>query len=203
MHIIDEPRAPNPRRVRVFLAEKGIAMRFEALKLLDLEHRSEAYRRLNPMQQVPTLVLDDGTTLTESVAICRYFEEMQPEPSLFGSDALEKARIEMWSRRVEHGLFLPVAHCFRHTHPAMSAMEQPQIAQWGEVNRARALEVLPVFDAQLERHRFLAGPKYSIADIGLLVAIDFMKPARIDRPAGLAGLARWYAEVSARPSAKA
>lgn len=203
MKIIDEARAPNPRRVRIFLAEKGISMPFEPLSLIKLEHRSEAMRRLNPFAQVPILVFDDGATLSESVAICRYFEEMQPEPALFGRGARQKAEVEMWSRRIEMGLFHVVAHCFRHTHPAMAVMEQPQIAAWGEVNRGRVGEVLALIDGQLAGRAHVAGPEFSIADITLLVAVDFMKPAKIERPAGLSNLERWHKEVSARPSAKA
>lgn len=201
--IIDEPRAPNPRRVRIFLAEKGVQMEFEPLALNRLEHKSDDYRRLNPFAQVPTLVLDDGSTLSESVAICRYFEELQPEPALFGRGARGRAEVEMWSRRVELGLFLCVANCFRHCHPAMAAMEQPQIAAWGEVNRTRAQDMLRLIDSQIGGRQFIAGPELSIADITLLVAVDFMKPARIERPAGLANLERWYNETAARPSAKA
>lgn len=203
MRIIDEARAPNPRRVRIFLAEKGIAMTFEPLVINKLEHKSESFRRLNPLAQVPTLVLDDGSTLSESVAICRYFEEMQPEPALFGRGARGRAEVEMWNRRVELALFQCVAHCFRHTHPAMAPLEQPQIAAWGEVNRARALETLSFIDGELAQRPFAAGQEMSIADITLLVAIDFMKPARIVRPQGLANLERWYEQMAARPSAKA
>lgn len=203
MKIIDEARAPNPRRVRIFLAEKGISMPFEPLSLNKLEHRSEAMRRLNPFAQVPILVFDDGATLSESVAICRYFEEMQPEPALFGRGARQKAEVEMWSRRIELGLFHMVAHCFRHTHPAMAVMEQPQIAAWGEVNRGRVGEVLALIDGQLAGRDHVAGPEFSIADITLLVAVDFMKPAKIERPSGLSNLERWHKEVSARPSATA
>ena len=203
MKIIDEPRAPNPRRVRIFLAEKGITIPFEPLNLLELEHKTEAYARLNPFQQVPTLVLDDGSTITESVAICRYFEELQPEPALFGKGPRERAEIEMWSRRAELGLFQTVAHVFRHTHPAMARMESPQIEAWGEVNRGRVLAALALFDNHLAGRPFIAGPGFSIADITLLVAVDFMKPAKIARPAGLTGLESWYRRVSERPSAKA
>ena len=109
----------------------------------------------------------------------------------------------MWSRRIELGLFQTVAHCFRHTHPAMAVMEQPQIAAWGEVNRGRVGEVLSLIDGQLAGRAHVAGPEFTIADITLLVAVDFMKPAKIERPAGLVNLERWYNAISARPSAKA
>jgi glutathione S-transferase len=203
MKIIEEPRAPNPRRVRVFLAEKGIKVDSEPVSLMARAHKTEAFHQLNPFEQVPVLVLDDGATITESVAICRYFEELQPMPALFGASPREKADIEMWNRRAELGLFNPVTNCFRHTHPAMAELEQPQIAQWGEVNRARAVRTLELVDTVLRERPYIAGDAFSIADITLLVAVDFMKPARISRPAGLPGLERWYNLVAARPSAKA
>lgn len=203
MKIIEQARAPNPRRVRIFLAEKGISVPFEPLDIMKLEHRTEAYRKLNPSERVPTLVLDDGTAISESVAICRYFEEIQPAPALFGTTPLQRAQIEMWQRRIELGLFEAVAQCFRHTHPAMASLEGQQFTAWGEANRTRAPAQLAMIDAELGLHRFVAGDAYSIADITLLVAIDFMKPARIDRPVGLANVTRWYDEVSSRPSAKA
>lgn len=202
MRIIEEPRAPNPRRVRIFLAEKGIRIPSEPISINKHEHKSDAFRRINPLQQVPALVLDDDTVITESVAICRYFEELQPDPPLFGVGARERAEVEMWNRRAEHGLFQAVAHCFRHLHPMMAELEKPQVPAWGEINRERAREFLTLIDAELAGREFLAGPRYSIADITLLVAIDFMKPAKVERPAGLAQLDRWYAEVSTRPSAK-
>ncbi len=203
MRIIDQPRAPNPRRVRIFLAEKGIEVPFEAIDIMKHEHKAPGFARLNPFQQVPVLVLDDGMAISESVAICRYFEEIQPEPPLMGETPLEQARIEMWNRRVELGLFHAVANCFRHTHPAMAPLEDPQIASWGEVNRNRALDFLGLLDSELRNSDYIAGGGYSIADITALVAVDFMKPAKIDRPQGLAGLDRWYDRVNARPSARA
>lgn len=202
MRIIEEPRAPNPRRVRIFLAEKGISIPSEPLSINKHEHKSDAFRRVNPLQQVPVLVLDDDTVITESVAICRYFEELQPDPPLFGVGARERADVEMWNRRVEHGLFQAVAHCFRHSHPMMAELERPQIPAWGEINRERARAFLRTLDGELADRQFLAGPRFTIADITLLVAIDFMRPPKIERPAGLAHLDRWYAEVAARPSAK-
>ena len=203
MKIIEQNRAPNPRRVRIFLAEKGVTVPFEQIDIMKKEHRAAGYSALNPLQQVPTLVLDDGTAIGESVAICRYFEELHPAPPLMGTTPLERATIEMWQRRVELAVLLPISHCFRHTHPAMAELEVPQVAAWGEVNRARVADVLRLIDGELARRPFIAGPRYSIADITALVALDFMKPARIERPAGLAALERWHGEVSSRPSAKA
>lgn len=203
MKIIETAAAPNPRRVRIFLAEKGMRVAFEQLDLMAGDLKSEAFARLNPLQRVPILVLDDGTVISESVAICRYFEALQPEPPLLGTTPLECAAIEMWQRRVELGLFAAITHAFRHRHPKMSHLEVPQIAAWGDANEPRALEALTIIDRQLLETRFIAGPRFSIADITLLVAVDFMKPARIARPAGLDGLTRWYDEVSRRPSAAA
>jgi glutathione S-transferase len=203
MKIIEDRRAPNPRRVRIFLAEKGLEIPFEQIDITKLDHRSPEFTGRNPLQQVPVLVLDDGTHLSETMAICRYFEEVKPEPALFGRTAKEKAVIEMWNRRMEMGLLFRVAQTFRHLHPAMAQMEVPQVKEWGEANRPRALELVELLDRELAGRPFVAGDDYSVADITALVAIDFMKPARIERPASLTNLARWHSEVSSRPSAKA
>ena len=203
MKLIDQAQAPNPRRVRIFLAEKDISIPTEQVNLIKLEHRSAEFAAKNPFQQVPVLILDDGTAISESVAICRYFEEQQPEPPLFGRDAMERVMVEMWQRRMELGLLFPVAHCFRHSHPAMAELEKPQVKEWAEVNRPRVLKALSWLDRELSGRRYIAGDAYTIADVTALVALDFMKPARIDRPAELRSLARWYEEVSTRPSAKA
>jgi glutathione S-transferase len=203
LKLIDQPLAPNPRRVRIFLAEKGLTIPAEKVDLAKLEHRSPDFIAKNPFQQVPVLILDDGTAISESVAICRYFEEQHPEPPLFGRDAMERVMVEMWQRRMELGLLAPVTHCFRHSHPAMAELEKPQVKEWAEVNRPRVLKLLSWLDQELAGRRFIAGDTYTIADITALVAIDFMKPAKIERPADLENVARWYAEVSSRPSAKA
>jgi glutathione S-transferase len=203
MKLFDGGRAPNPRRVRVFLAEKGIAVPLVPVDMGALEHRSAAVTRRNPLQRLPVLELDDGTILTESVAICRYFEELHPEPALFGTGALGKALVEMWQRRLEFNLFGAVAHAFRHIHPAMKEWEVPQVPDWGEANKAKAVEFLRLFDRELAAREFAAGDRYSIADITGLVAVDFMKPARIGMPEECINVQRWYAAVSARPSAAA
>ena len=203
MKIIEQNRAPNPRRVRIFLAEKGIDMTYEEVNILEREHKSDEFAALNPFLSVPVLVLDDGTVLSETMAICRYFEALQPEPVLFGSTALEIGNIEMWARRAELELFSRVSHCFRHQHPAMVELEKPQVPEWGEANRPRVLDTLAILDKQLANNEFIAGDKFSVADIKALVAIDFMKVARIERPVELAALGRWYDQVSQRPSASA
>jgi len=149
------------------------------------------------------LVLDDGTVITESVAICRYFEALHPEPALFGRTGLEAAMIEMWNRRLELHLLLPVSQVFRHLHPAMKGMEVPQVPQWGEVNKPRVAEFLEILDRELDGRAFVAGDVYSIADITGMIAVDFMKPAKLAVPENLANVRCWHAAVSARPSAAA
>jgi glutathione S-transferase len=195
--------APNPRRVRIFLAEKGVTAPTVDVDLARLEQKSQAFSALNPFQGVPALELDDGTIIAESVAICRYIEELHPDPPLFGVGALERAMVEMWQRRLELHLFFPIAQAFRHSHPAMKAMETPQIAQWAEVNRERALAAMARFDEALRERPFIAGERFSVADITGLVALDFTRPARIAIPDELTHLRRWREALAARPSAKA
>jgi glutathione S-transferase len=203
MRIIETRSAPNPRRVRIFLAEKQIAVPFEEVEIMQGELRNPEFSALNPLQRVPVLILDDGSAIAESVAICRYFEEIQPEPPLFGRGAVGRAQVEMWSRRVELGLFQAVAFVFRHLHPKMSVLEQPQVSAWGEANKTKVAEMLALLDARLEEARFIAGDEFSTADITALVAVDFMRAVRLRRPEGLTNLERWHCEVSARPSAAA
>jgi glutathione S-transferase len=203
MKLYDGGRAPNPRRTRVFLAEKGIKLPLVEVDLGAMEHMSAAYAAINPIKRLPALVLDDGTVITESIAICRYFEALQPEPSLFGRGALEIARIEMWNRRIELHLLFPVSHVFRNSHPAMKAMEVPQVPAWAEANKPRILEFINVMDHELKDRPFIAGDVFTVADITGLIAIDFMKPAKLVVPGELKHLKRWQAEISARPSASA
>lgn len=203
MKIVQTRQAPNPRRVRVFLAEKGIEVPYEEVDLMKGDLKTPDFTKLNSFQRVPVLVLDDGTAISETMAICRYFEATKPTPSLFGAGPLQSATIEMWNRRMELNLMWPVSQAFRHLHPAMAHLEVPQVSAWGEANKPRALEVLSILDGELGGRRFIAGDDYSVADITALVAVDFMKPARIPRPEGLKNLDRWHAEVSSRPSAKA
>jgi glutathione S-transferase len=203
MKLYDFGRAPNPRRVRIYLAEKGIRVPTEQVDLATMAHKSVSFTAINPLQRVPVLVLDDGTVIAESIAICRYFEAAHPQPPMFGTNGLQQAQVEMWNRRAEQNLLLPVAQAFRHLHPAMATMEVPQVAAWGEVNKTRVAEFLPILDRQLGGQPFVAGVRYSVADITVLVAIDFMKPARVAMPSDHANIARWHAEMAARPSAKA
>jgi glutathione S-transferase len=203
MKLYDFARAPNPRRVRIFLAEKGVTVPTEQVDLGAMQHKSAAYAAINPLQRVPALLLDDGTVIAESIAICRYFEVLNPSPALFGVGALEQAVVEMWNRRIEQNLLFPVSQVFRHLHPAMKEMEIPQIAPWGEANRPRVAAFLPILERQLEIGPFVCGARYSVADITALVAIDFMKPAKLAVPPEHANIAKWHARVSSRPSAQA
>jgi glutathione S-transferase len=138
--------------------------------------------------------------IAESIAICRYVEALHPTPPLFGQDPLEQALVEMWQRRVEFHLLMAVSHVFRHLHPAMAALEEPQVAAWGEANKPRVMEFLEFLDTELAQRPYVAGARFSVADITAVVALDFMKPARLVVPDDLGHLRRWHREVSARPS---
>jgi len=203
MKLYEEGRAPNPRRGRIFLAEKGIVVPLVSIDINRMEHKTPAFTALNPLQRTPALELDDGTVIAESIAICRYFEELHPDPPLFGVGALGKALVEMWQRRIEFGLLGALAATFRHLHPAMAQMEVPQVPEWGEANKPKAVAFLRILDAQLAENRFVCGEAFTVADITGLVAVDFMKPARIALPEDLTHVRRWHGEVSGRPSARA
>ena len=201
MRLYDGGRAPNPRRVQIFLKEKGIEVERIQIDLNKHEQRHPDFASINPMMTVPVLVLDDGTAIAETIAICRYFEETHPEPPLMGMNAVEKAIIEMWQRRVELQFFLPVAMAFRHLHPGGAILEGEQVGRWGEINQGRARRFMEFLDRELATRPFIAGSHFTIADITALVAYQFLKPGRIAYPEDLPNLQRWYSEVSARPSA--
>ena len=202
MKLYDGGRAPNPRRVRIFLAEKGIDVPVEPVDLGAGAHKSDAFTALNPMQRLPVLVLDDGTVIAESIAICRYFEGLRPEPPLFGRGGKEAALVEMWNRRVELNLYAAVSAVFRHLHPAMKDMEE-QVPEWGEANKPRALEFLGLLDRELGDRSYVAGEDFSVADITGLVAVDFMKAAKLELPEQFGNVRRWHGHLAARPSAQA
>jgi glutathione S-transferase len=203
MYIIETRQAPNPRRVRIFLTEKGISIPFEERDLMAGELKTVSFTRMNPWQRVPVLVFDDGRVICETVAICRYFEELHPEPALMGVDPFDKATVEMWQRRVELGILTHIAQVIRHLNPKMAHLEVPQVAEWGEANKPKAAEALKALDARLADSRFIAGDRYTIADVTALVAIDFMKPAKLKWPDGVPNIQRWHSDVSSRPSASA
>ncbi|MCX7341202.1 MAG: glutathione S-transferase [Hyphomicrobiales bacterium] len=202
MKLYDVTRAPNPRRARIFIAEKGLPMpELIQLDLAGLEHRKPEFARLNPWMGTPALVLDDGTVISESVAICRYFEELHPTPALFGTGARERALVEMWNRRLEFGLYTNIAQTFRHTNAHMAHREVPQVAAWGEANRERAQVQMQMINDHLGDGRpFICGEQVSIADITGGVSLDFARVPRIDVPPGLTHLAAWHARLMVRPS---
>ena len=203
MKLYDSKMAPNPRRTRIFLAEKGITIPTEQVDMMTMAHKTPEYTAINPLQRMPALVLDDGTVIAESIAICRYFEALQPEPQLFGVGAKEIATVEMWNRRCEINFFANVAAVFRHLHPAMKELEVPQVPAYAEAMRPRAVWFLEFLNKELSGREFVASDRFSVADITTLCAVDFMKPSRIVMPESLDHLKRWHAAVSARPSARA
>ncbi|RFC65174.1 glutathione S-transferase [Fulvimarina endophytica] len=203
MKLFDGGRAPNPRRTRMFLAEKGIEVPLVPVDMSKGEHKSEAMAERNRLKRLPVLELDDGTVITESIAICRYFEALHPDPPLFGRTPVEIARIEMWQRRAELELYSAVAAVFRHGHPGMAAAEPVQIAEWAELNRGRAIEALRMFEDQLADHAFVAGDAFSVADITVFIAAGFMKAAKLEIPEDFTNLKRWYSQIAERPSASA
>jgi glutathione S-transferase len=202
MKIYDTNIAPNPRRVRIFLAEKGINVPYVQVDLAKMENRQPPFLAKNPLGGVPVLELDDGTTIAESVAICRYFEELHPNPPLMGTGALERAQVEMWQRRMELALFYMVGQTFRNTSDFFKG-RIPQVPEFGEVCRADAVKRFEWLDQELANRPFIAGERYTIADITALVAVDFGRWSQIEVQPSQKNLARWHQAVSSRPSAKA
>ena len=204
MRIFETKTAPNARRVRMFLAEKGLleSIEFVQLDLLAGDNLSLAYRKKNPTAKIPTLELDDGTTIGESVAICRYFEALHPETPLMGVSPIAQAKIEMWQRRAEFHLMLPVGMCFQHTTGYFKDRMLP-VPAFGEESGKQALAFMDVLNEHLADSTYLAGDDFSIADITALCAIDFARVVKLRVDEKLEHLRGWYDLVSARPSAKA
>ena len=195
--------APNPRRVKIFLAEKKVTLPIEELDIETRQHKAPEFLAKNPLGQLPVLELDDGTTLCESIAICRYFEEMVPEPPLFGRSTLERAQVEMWNRRMELELLLPVIDVFVHTHPFWVGKRE-QIPVWGEAQRKVLVERMRWLDGELEGKEFIGVERYDMADITAQVALLTARGvARLPIPEDHKNLSRWWASVSKRPTARA
>jgi glutathione S-transferase len=194
--------APNPRRVRVFLAEKGVEVPSEQVDIAKAENRQPAFLAKNPLGGVPTLELDDGTCISESVAICRYFEELHPKPPLFGTDARDRALVEMWNRRMDLEVFNPIAQVFRNSHVFFKGRIE-QVPEFGEVCRRSVTRRLEWLDGELASRDFVAGDRLSIADITAMVGIDFGRVSDIRIAPDQKNLTRWHESVSSRPSAKA
>ena len=201
MKLYDYQGAPHPRRVQIYLAEKGIEVPLERVDIAQGESRQAAFLEKNPVGSIPVLELDDGTCISESVAICRYFEALHPDPPLFGTTPLEIATIEMWLRRVELNLMAPVGTVWINDHPLTAALFE-QNKQAADQGRMRAAMGYQVFDAQLANTDFVAGDTYSAADAVALATIDFAVDL-VGVPYGddLINLKRWHDQVSARPSA--
>jgi glutathione S-transferase len=202
MKLYDSTHAPNPRRVRIFLAEKGVEVPLVPVDIGKAENRQPPYLEKNPLGGVPLLELDDGTCLAESVAICRYFEETNPDPPLMGVDARDRALVEMWNRRMEIVIFNNITQTFRNTHDFFKG-RIPQVPEFGEVCREAALGRLAWLDGELADREFVAGDRFTIADITALCGIDFGRVTGIRIDPGQKNLARWHEAVSSRPSATA
>lgn len=203
MKLYVSPRAPNPRRVLMFLVEKQV----QGLDLVNVdlnaqEHKTEAYRSKSPLARVPALELDDGRVLTETRAICTYMEGLHPEPNLMGRSAEERAFIEMADRRVEWHLMLVAANCIRHTHPGLAPLEQPQFPEFGQSQGLKFRESAAWLDSELQKHPWVAGGRFTIADITAFCTVEFARLMRFKpAEAGLPALADWHRRVATRPSA--
>src|SRR5713101_6189929 len=202
MKIYDFSLAPNPRRLRIFLAEKGLKIPSEQVNILEGKNRTPEMLAKNPAGGLPVIELDDGSHLAESIAICRYLEGLHPEPNLMGKDNREQAFIEMWNRRVELNLFGPVARTFQNTSDFFKGRIK-QFPEYGAAQRETANQQLQWLDQQIGVKPFIAGDRFTIADITAEVAIDFGAFAGIKPDPELKNLARWHQSVASRPSAKA
>jgi glutathione S-transferase len=194
--------APNPRRVRMFLAEKGISIPLVHVPMREGAHKSPDFKVKNSLGQVPVLELDDGSTLAESIAICRYLEELHPEPALFGDDAWQRATVEMWMRRIEFVLMSRIAAVWVNTHK-YTAHLGTQYKDFGEASRVRTIKAMQWLNDELPGRQYIAGDKYSMADIIALTTLDFATFIGIGTPEELTNLRAWHSRVSARPSAVA
>ena len=205
MKLYYSPGAPSPRRVMIFMAEKGITgITLVAVDLNAQEHKGEAYRAKSPLAKVPALELDDGRVLTETRAICTYLEGLYPEPNLMGTNAEERAFIEMADRRVELYLLAGIANTVRHTHPGLAPLEQPQFPDYGHSQAQKVREIAQWFDHVLEHQPWMAGDRFTIADITAFCAIEFARGLMKFKPGdeGLSALEAWRDRVAERPSAR-
>jgi glutathione S-transferase len=203
MKLYDTPGAPNPRRVRWFMAEKGIDdIEVVTLNIMKGAHKQPEYLEKAGLPLLPALEMDDGTTITESIAICRYLESRYPQPNLFGHSPEETAVVEMWARRAELLAATPLMLGVRHTHPALAVLEDqnPVVAEY---NTQAGLRGLAVLDRRLEGRDWIAADRLTIADIIAFVGLDFTRLIKLQPPEGLTNLARWAEAMRSRPAAKA
>jgi len=192
--------APSPRKVIIFIAEKGIEnIEVKNLDIGKMEHKTPEYKKIAPNSRIPALELDDGQIILETTAICRYLEYIHPSPNLFGEDAIEIAQIEMWYSRVSFELMLPLMHGFRHTHPHMSALED-QNNEFGLKQRELAVKSLKYYEEVIIEKEFIACDKFSYADIQMTVSLQFLvRLNRIDIN-DYPNLSKYIGNISARPS---
>jgi glutathione S-transferase len=203
MKIYNSSLAPNPRRLRIFVAEKGLKIPIEEVDIFTGKNRTPEMLAKNPAGGLPFVELDDGSHLAESVAICRYLEGLHPEPNLMGKDNREQAFIEMWNRRMELNLFAVASRAFQHTNELFKARIK-QFPEYGETQRETVKQQLQWLDTQIGNKPFIAGDRFTIADITALVAVDFAaQAAGVSADPALKNLARWHQSVSSRPSAQA
>lgn len=202
MKLYDLSAGANPRRVRIFLAEKGVEVPKVEVDMMKGENQTPEFLALNPLGRLPVLELDDGTILTESVAICRYFEELHPEPPLFGRTALERAQVEMWNRRMELEIMVPAAMTFQHTHDFWKGRLE-QVPAWGEQCRDKVMERFAWLDGELAGREFIATADYTVADITAQCGMLLGKAVGLRVPESLTNLTAWWERVAARPTARA
>ena len=195
--------APNPRRVRIFAAEKGLELPTEVISIVAREQKSPEFLAINPRGQTPALKLDDGTVLTESIAICRYLEALDPQPALFGTSPEEVGAVEMWIRRVEFLVMEPLGKVWVHTHPFTAKLPMQRFTEYGESNRPRVLDGYAICDEALAAAPFLAGQDFTMADIALFTTVEFASFVGIAMPDDMSNLRDWHSRVSSRPSASA
>ena len=196
--------APNPRKVRIYLAEKGLSVELVNVPMRERAHKAPDFMKKNSLGQVPVLELDDGRFISESVAICRYYEALHPAKPLFGETPYDQAMVEMWIRRAEFRLWAPMSQVWRNADERTEHVIKTRFKDFGEHSRTVVAEAMNWLDSELADGReFIAGAKYSMADIVLLCGIDFAKFVRMDMPESAKHLRGWYARVSARPSARA
>lgn len=205
MKLYVSPRAPNPRRVLMFLVEKNInGLDLVNVDLNAQEHKTKAYRAKSPLARVPALELDDGRVLTETRAICTYMEGLHPQPNLMGEGATERAFVEMADRRIEWYFMLPIANCVRHTHPGLAPLEQPQFPDFGHSQAGKVREAAAWLDGQLQGQPWIAGERFTIADITAFCALEFARLMRFKAAdEGLLALQAWRDRMAQRPSALA
>lgn len=207
MKLYDLKGGMNPRRVRIFLAEKGIEIPIQDVDMTKGENKTPEFITINAMGKLPVLELDDGTYITESVAICRYIESLHPQPNMFGANPLEVAQIEMWTRRTELDFAIPILQVFEHLHPFWEGRVK-QIKACGKLAQQKVLSRFEWLDQQLgnrepdDRH-FLAAGRYTVADITLQCALIVAKACGVRIPEEHAHLSQWFASVVARPTARA